>query len=203
MSQFWRGRTVDDWLGYFKANLTDVADRKLQMNVDREAHLLLRRQSIGIRPSLALGEWDGFEVPVLAWYSSILETMRIQTIDNVIYINEIFSLEKDRARGDSNQVLFLINDGLSEQEAVRDICLKANVCVERFLSLELRIPQLCDELRLSPQERSAVEQYVDLMRTWMRGHLDWEFACGRYTAEAIQMTGPDGPGLLNFSGLGR
>lgn len=136
--------------------------------------LLLRRKTIGIRPSLVLAERLGrHEVPPEAYYSSHLEAMRLVTIDVVVLMNEVFSLPVDEARGDPNLVTCLMAEaGLSRRQAVQRLTDRAAEALDAFSALEKGTGLLCKGLALRPTGAAAVERYIDAMRAWMSGSLE-------------------------------
>ncbi|MFE5301965.1 pentalenene synthase [Streptomyces sp. NPDC056632] len=205
MSDAWCRRTVHAWVDYLTGNLTEAADRRGAFQPPSDVRLLLRRKTIGIRPSLALAERLGrYEVPPEAYHSSHLEAMRLITIDVVVLMNEVFSLPVDEARGDPNLVTCLMNeDGLSRQQAVQRLTDQASEALDAFSALEKASGLLCRRLALRPTGADAVVQYIDAMRAWMSGSLEWHKTCGRYSARAVEQAAPDKPGYLNTVELSR
>ncbi|MEV7599076.1 pentalenene synthase [Kitasatospora sp. NPDC089797] len=194
-SEQWRRRTVHDWVDYLAGWPTKLADRAHGVLPDPAAHLRARRRTIGVRPLLALAERVGhYEVPLLAWHSTHLEGMRIAACDAIIAMNEIHSLEKDRAGGYPNLVLSLVRHcGLPPAEALERVRETAHRSVGSFLELRAGLPQLEQALGAGPMPELA--RYADAHAAWIRGYHDWGQAAPRYTA-----TG-DHPGDLGLENL--
>ncbi|WP_048579590.1 terpene synthase family protein [Streptomyces viridochromogenes] len=161
-----------------------------QQDLPPETYTDLRRQTVGVHISLAMGERiGGFEVPALAWSSSLLAQLRGITIDHTILVNEVVSLEKEEAAGEPNLILSLMrHHGLARTAAIDDMIGQADALAQRFFDLQNTIPQLCQALALTPPERSAVQRFVALMRALIRGNYDWSRAAGRYTPTAKPLT---------------
>jgi hypothetical protein len=186
MSPLWRARTTGAFLEYLFGNLTEVADLRSGTNLSPTAYFELRRKTIGVPVSLAMGErfWHR-EVPALAWSSSHLEQMRLITTDHIICVNEVISLEKEEAAGEPNLILKLMqHHDLTRSQATAKIVARADTAAERFRDLQRQIPHLCDTLALTTAERSAVRHYADLMSTLIRGNYDWSQTAGRYAPGA-------------------
>ncbi len=186
MSPLWRARTAQACLGYLWGNLTEVADRHDGADHSPESYLNLRRQTVGVDLSLAMGERVGhFETPALAWSSSHLAQMRLITTDHIIFVNEVVSLAKEEAAGEPNLILSLMrHEHLTRTQAINRLIEQADTAAQRFLDLERHTPQLCDSLALNADERSAVRSYQEVMRALMRGNYDWSCTAGRYSPDA-------------------
>jgi Terpene synthase family 2, C-terminal metal binding len=77
----------------------------------------------------------------VAWHSTHLEAMRVTTLDNIIYINEVFSLENDKARGDTNLVRLLMREhGCGLTEATDLVRGRAHADAQTFLAAEGAYP---------------------------------------------------------------
>jgi pentalenene synthase len=203
MSEVWRQRAGHDWVDYLTGNLTEATDKRVQTATGSEAYLQLRRKTIGWRPSIAVNESAGhFEVPPAAWHSSLLERMRILAMDHIIYVNEVYSLEKEEAYGDINLVHLLIRERCcSRREAIEHITETASICIKEFSRLECQLPHLCDQLELSASDRLSVQYYNDAIRGWIRGNYDWHTVAGRYTHEAVRHVAAEKTGYLNLEDL--
>lgn len=203
MSEQWRGRAAWDWVDYLAGNIAEVADRQAGTAVSYEQHLTVRRRSIGARPALLLSERTGhFEVPSLAFYSSHMEAMRAIVVDHIVLTNDVCSLEKDDARGDTNVVRLLMRKRrISRDQAVSALVRHVDGLLETFVELEAGLPRLCVTLGLTPTETSAVHRYADAMRAWIRGNYDWSRSSGRYAAQAADQVARNQTGHLNLQDL--
>jgi pentalenene synthase len=199
MTPDWVRRTAHLWVDYLEGNYTEIAARRHPGALDFATHLAVRRKTIGIRPSLALGEWiDRIDIPPLAWYSSHLEAMRVITIDTVTYVNEIFSFDKDEARGDANLIRLLMSErGCGRDEAMRTIHDVMYADARKFIALEQDVPRLCADLELDAEPRRAVDRHVACMRDWIGANYAWHSTSARYAADAVELCAADRPGMLH------
>ncbi|MER5768585.1 terpene synthase family protein [Streptomyces sp. NPDC001985] len=185
MSPAWRRRAAHAWADYLAGHPTEVTDRFHGPTPEPDDHIRLRRKTIGVRPSLDLAERIGhFETPERAWPATHLEAMRLAVVDHAILVNEVFSLERDTARGDANLITSLVHHrGYSLRQSLAETVRRADRTLERFLQLESGLPKFCDALDLTVTERADVHRYGDAMRSLIRGDHDWHRAAGRYTTE--------------------
>jgi pentalenene synthase len=203
MSEFWRQRASSDWTGYLAGNLAEEANRRVAAVLTPAEYMRVRRESIGVLPAYGMGETVGpFEVPPLAWYSNHLAAMRRLSIEHVIMVNDVHSLEKDEARQEKNLVLLLVGQrGLSRDAAISHVVSTANDHMRKFQEMESVIPRVCDRLALTETGRTAVQRHVASMRDMVSGNYHWSRTCGRYSREATAMLGPGLPSLLGLHDL--
>lgn len=99
----------------------------------------------------------------------------------VCWANDIISLEKEVRRGDvHNLVLVLQQDlGLSLQEAVDRAAGMYNAEIQAFIELEPQLPSFGEAIDAN------LRTFVSVLRTRMRGNLDWSLESGRYQPIAV------------------
>ncbi len=54
---------------------------------------------------------------------------------------------------------------------------------------------MCAQLGLTAQQRAMVDQYVEVMATWIRGYHEWETQTLRY-AQAVDVLPATAPGYF-------
>ncbi|MGW2565465.1 terpene synthase family protein [Streptomyces sp. NPDC001537] len=199
MSQQWQQRAAANWVAYLEGNLTEEADRRAGTHPNAEERMHAHRRSGGVRPCIDLAERVArFEIPPLVWHSTLIESLRLCTVDSVILVNDFYSLEADEARGDPNLVTCLI----AEQSYSRDQALDAvrdlhDRIVDRFLTLRRQVPDFCAALDMTEAQSAHVTSYVEAMRQWIRGNYDWSRSNGRYSSSASATLGPANVGYLH------
>jgi pentalenene synthase len=205
MPPAWRQRAVSTWADALSGNLAEEADRRVGAALEPASYMDVRRRTVGVLSDFDMYETMGpHEVPPLAWYSSHLRTMRTCTVEHVIMVNDVCSLEKDEARGDANLVHLLMDrDRCPRAAAIPKVVAMANDRMRRFQTLEQGVPFLCDRLALDENARVAVERHVDAMIHMLSGNYHWSRACGRYSLEAAAQLDPGHPGLLASRDLTR
>jgi hypothetical protein len=206
MSAAWQHRAAANWERYIDAYVDETVNRARGLALDLQAALALRRRTIGMHPSLDLAERVGrYEIPPAAYTAKLVRDLQECTLDVVILVNEVCSVEKEQARQDVHNLVLIVEQSnrCDRPEAIEVLMAMAGLRISRFVRLEREIPALCEALALPAQSSSVLERYADAMRAWMRGNYDWERRSGRYAAENLIQ--PHEPGyledlLLNYSG---
>jgi pentalenene synthase len=203
MSAFWQQRASCTWIGYLAGNLAEEANRRVAATLTPAQYMRVRRQSVGVLPTYDMRECVGpSEVPPLAWYSTHLEAMRRLSVEHVIMVNDVCSLEKDEARHETNLVTLLASQReLSRDAAISEVVSTADNHMREFQELTAGIPHVCDKLALTDTERAAVHRHVVSMCDMVSGNYHWSRVCGRYSREAAALLGPGRPSLLGLHDL--
>ena len=195
----WVARCAYEWEYYFAAQAHEAVGRLRGTPGDMETYLQVRRGSAGTDLPLTLGERAaGVTVPPAAFHSPQLRIMRQAAIDVTLMCNDVYSLEKEEARGDMDNLVLVIQ---LAQECTRDQALEAarrevGRRVARFRELAQEVPALCAQLGLTGRQRTAVDAYVDVMTSWMIGYHTWQARTLRYTS-ATRVLPVSGPGYFD------
>lgn len=203
-SAAWQQRASCTWTDYLTAGLAEEANRRAGVWPTPSEHLTIRRDSVGVMPLIDMRETAGpYEVPALAWHSTFLRKMRELMVDQVVFVNEVHSLEKDEARGDVNLVSILCtadDNGIAEcpsrEAALQRVIAAADERIQRFQEYETRVEPFLDHLGMVGADRTAVTRHVTSMRDMIAGNYFWSRGCGRYGAFGNTNTTPDRTGLL-------
>lgn len=188
MSPNWCARSARHWRAYFAGYVEEASSRRFNTPY-REAgeYLAMRRRTIGVQPTVDLGERAAHcEVPQCIFDSAVLSAMLVIAIDVNLLFNDIASLEKEEARGEQNNMVFILmrEHGWSRRRSIAQMQEEVRTRLDQFLLLESCLPRLFDTFDLTQQERENVERYRhDAVRSVIRGSYDWHRSSGRYDAE--------------------
>ncbi|MFH8289778.1 pentalenene synthase [Streptomyces sp. NPDC018059] len=188
MSKEWCARSAQHWRNYFQGYVDEAAGRfdDTPCTSARE-YLGMRRHTIGVQPTVDLAEATGhFEVPHRVFDSAVMSAMLRVAVDVNLMLNDIASLEKEEARGETNNMVFILmrEHGWPRSRSIAHMQDEVRVRLEEFLLLESILPKVCDAFSLTADEREAVERYrLDAVRPVIRGSYDWHRSSGRYDAE--------------------
>ena len=111
-------------------------------------------------------------------YASTEVQTLIRTTNNAVcWSNDIISLEKERTRGDVNNLVLAVQHArqCSLQAAVDHVNAMITEQVQLFIETEQRL------LALFPANRRDMQKYIAVMRAWIRGNLDWSAETHRYS----------------------
>ncbi|MDV5143134.1 terpene synthase family protein [Streptomyces sp. SBC-4] len=196
----WVARTAHEWEYYFAAQAHEAIGRLRGTPGDMEAYLQVRRGIAGTALTISLAERAaGINIPAAAFHSPQLRTMRDIAVDVPMMCNDVYSLEKEEARGDMDNLVLVIEHTrrpCTRDEAIMAARQEVDGRVERFQELALQVPAMCLQLGLTGPERAAAATYVEAMGAWMSGYHAWQTQTRRYTS-APQIIPSTGPGYFD------
>ncbi|WP_406417627.1 terpene cyclase [Streptomyces sp. NBC_00873] len=101
----------------------------------------------------------------------------VETSGNVVcWANDVYSYEKEQVLGEIHNLVHLVRHhrGYGKQKALEHVCAEIATETDRFLAAEAEL------LTAYPQLSGMLLPYLDGMRSWMRGNLDWSRQTPRY-----------------------
>ncbi|MFH8901277.1 7-epi-alpha-eudesmol synthase [Streptomyces coeruleorubidus] len=187
MSLTWQTRFAASWGRFLVAHCeeVDLAARGLEGTLGLDEYAEFRRRTVGIHHSIDAGERSrGFEVPAQAMGHPVMERMRDLAADTIGFMNDIHSFEREKRRGDGHNLIAVLRRerGCSWQEATDEAYRMTIACLDEYLELQERVPQMCDALRLDEAERDRVRMGVEAIQHWINGNYEWALTSGRYAA---------------------
>ncbi|WP_333735876.1 terpene synthase family protein [Streptomyces sp. IBSBF 2806] len=194
----WTARTAHEWEYYFAAQAHEARGRLRGTPADLDAYLQVRRGIAATDLPLSLGERAaGLTVPASAFHSPELRIMRRVAIDVTLMCNDVYSLEKEEARGDMDNLVLVLEQArrLTRGEALIAARNEVDQRVLRFQELAGQVPAVCAQLALCEREQADVAGYVRVMAAWMSGYHAWQTGTQRYR-NAPRVVPPSGPGHL-------
>ncbi|MEV0988513.1 terpene synthase family protein [Streptomyces sp. NPDC049949] len=151
-------------------------------------YVLMRRHSSQLLPMMDMVEAGlGIDLPQhihdLPAFQAVVES----AVDIISWGNDVFSLPKEHACGDNNNLVSLIAswEGRSLPEAVRSVEARIQVRIEDYVTAERRLFQVMDpQGEMDPAVRAAVTRCVRSYEDWMIGADLWQrYECTRYSDE--------------------
>jgi len=148
-------------------------------NTNTPLYLQVRHMSVGVAPCHDLMAivmqvpWEPFQEN---FFINRLERL---AINYSIWINDLAGLGRDVKRGLGNVIFTLEKDhALSRPDAARMVGRMCDEELKAFLEVEQQLPMLLGEAY--DKDRNAYAAYVDLLKRWMRGLVDWSARSARY-----------------------
>lgn len=184
MSAAWIDRTAGDWERYFASYPYEAVNRRSHVVPAMDDYLETRRGSAATESVTDMVErLNRVEVPMITFHSPQMRLMRQIAADVPFIANDVYSYEKEIARGDVYNLLVVLQATreYTLQEAVSDAVKMVEEKIERYLELRSELPQVCTALALSRAEMDAVMRYAEGLEDWLRGHNDWMTNTIRYT----------------------
>ncbi|MCI0654391.1 MAG: hypothetical protein L0Y39_07925 [Methylococcaceae bacterium] len=192
-SQAWLARFAKSAAEYFEATLWEAQNRFHKQWPDRASYVRMRPYTGGLYTDIELIEiTEQISLPCLVRTHSRVNQLVAITNDVVCWCNDIISLQKEKAHGDMhNLVLIMHNEsGLGLQESVNHAKRLIENRIRRFQLFENQLPSFGGQID------REVARFVAVLRSWMRGNLDWSYESGRYNTlpvtKRIARTGTNG-----------
>ncbi|MBV6697665.1 hypothetical protein [Kitasatospora aureofaciens] len=211
LTEVWRALAVQQspqWQLRFITHMGQFLDAFHYEAVNREhrhipslgCYTQLRRASGGITPSLDLLEFAaGLEVPSLFYESEQLRTMVNRAADVVVWVNDVLSLKKELVIGEVTNGVLAVSRQLccGIQDAIDHVYRRVARDIRAFLRAEESLTTLCGSWHgLRQADRVAISAFIDGMKAWMRGNLEWALNSHRYSeVDTLRLT--DNSALLN------
>jgi avermitilol synthase len=195
----WAARVAHEWEYYFAAHAHEAINRVRGTPGDVEQYLHVRRGVAATALPLSLGERAaGITVPPAAFHSPQLRIMREIAVDITLMCNDVYSLEKEEARGDMDNLVLVIEHArrCGRDEAIAATRREVHQRCDRYQQLALDVPDLSARLDLSASQRADVRTYVDVMTAWISGYHAWETETARYRT-ALATLPSSGPGYFD------
>ncbi|MFD8785178.1 terpene cyclase [Kitasatospora sp. NPDC059599] len=190
----WLARAAHEWEYYFATHAHEAINRCRGVPTDMEQYLQVRRGIAATGLPLSLGERAaGISVPPAAFHSPQLRIMREIAVDITLMCNDVYSLEKEEARGDMDNLVLVIEHErrCSRAESVAAARKEVSRRCRRFQHLAREVPAMYAQLGLTPRQRAVVDAYIEVMTAWVSGYHAWETETLRYlSTESLPSSGP-------------
>ncbi|WP_331772883.1 hypothetical protein OG948_56495 (plasmid) [Embleya sp. NBC_00888] len=183
MSPQWRHRFQHHVLDYFRAYVWQSAHRREGQIPDADTFPQQRREAGAIIPSLDLIEFvESTTLPPGLYYSRTYQRLLTTAANVVCWTNDLMTFEKEIARGDHQNLISVVSqaEDLTLDQAIATVRTRTGHEIERFLATEADLPRLFAALAVSPELQATALRCVDMLKAWMRGHVDWGKETARY-----------------------
>jgi len=155
-------------------------------NTNTPLYLQIRHMSVGVAPCHDLMAIIMQVPPEPFQKNFFINRLERLAINYSIWINDLAGLERDIQRGLGNVIFTLEKDhSLSRADAARMVGRMCDEELKAFLEVERQLPMLLGEAY--ERDREAYEAYIDLLKRWMRGLVDWSARSARYQRLDVDM----------------
>jgi hypothetical protein len=181
----WFLRTVEQ---SFDASIWEAANRAGGIVPSVKTYIAQRAFTGGMLMVLSLTTIaDGIVLPPAVREHPVVAALTRCTTNAVCWANDIISLAKELQQGDVHNLVVVLRHEyqLVLTDAIYRAAALHDAQVREFLDLQRRLPSF------GGAADAHLKRYVDILRFWMRGNLDWANSSGRYL-EAVR----DGGGML-------
>src|SRR3954469_23434780 len=166
----WRARAACEWEYYFAVHAHEAINRNRGVPAGMQEYLQVRRGIAATDLPISLAERTAMiDVPPAAFHSPQLRIMRQTAIDITLMCNDVYSLEKEEARGDMDNLILVIEheQHVSRPQAVAQAEREITQRCAHFQQLSDQIPDVCARLKVT---RGSRPSWTGTSRLWPRGY---------------------------------
>lgn len=178
----WMCRFVHSVVEYFESSVWEAQNRALGLIPDTETYILMRPYTGGLYTDIELIDiTEGIHMPLHVRKHATVQRLALMANNVVCWSNDIISFAKESRHNDvHNLVVTLRRHHLTLQKAIDRAAELTNAEVRAFESLQDQLPSF------SPEIDADLQRFVSILRSWMRGNLDWAYDSGRYRVDAVE-----------------
>ena len=175
---------TDSWLW----ELANQAQNRVPDPVD---YIEMRRLTFGSDLTMNLCRLaHGSLLPPELRRSDAMQSLENAAADYACLLNDVFSYQKEiEYEGEVHNCVLVVQNffdcDYAAGLAVVDDLMRSRMAQFQHL-VEHELPVLCDDLGLGEEQRRALDGYVDELRNWIAGILNWHRNCRRYREEDLQ-----------------
>lgn len=184
---FWYQRMVEHLREYLMGTYWESQfGPTTQENSNTALYLQVRHMAVGVTPCLDLMAMAA-RIPGKPFERNyFIRRLERLAINYSIWVNDLAGLNRDLKRGLGNVIFTLRNDhSLSLREAALMVGRKCDDELVAFLQVERQLPTLLGQDYV--QNQGAYVAYVEVLKRWMRGLLDWSARSDRYLRLDVDM----------------
>ncbi|MFJ3232022.1 germacradienol/geosmin synthase Cyc2 [Streptomyces sp. NPDC086787] len=178
-------QAVDSMTESWVWELSNQTQNRIPDPVD---YLEMRRATFGSDLTLSLcRRGRGPAIPPEVYRSGPVRSLENAAMDYGCLVNDVFSYQKEiEYEGEIHNAVLVVQNffGVDYPAALRvvhDLMTQRLQQFEHVAANEL--PLVCDDFDLSAEAREAVRGYVDDLRNWLAGVLNWHQRVDRYRAD--------------------
>jgi hypothetical protein len=171
----WVEYFINNMGGYFEACIWESSNRLINQLPATPYYIIERRKTGGVAVFIS---WslitETINLPVSFFDHPVFRQFFEIVGDVLCWTNDLVSVHKERANGDLHNIVMLVQRDyrVSLSEALNIVIQQINDRVQDYLHLEAEMPEFYAD--------SEIQSYLGVLRSLMRGNLDWSFSTMRY-----------------------
>ncbi|MEV5319516.1 germacradienol/geosmin synthase Cyc2 [Streptomyces sp. NPDC052687] len=168
--------------------LWELANQIQNRIPDPVDYLEMRRATFGSDMTMNLCRMGhGPSVPPEVYRSGPVRSMENAAVDFACLLNDVFSYQKEiEYEGEIHNAILVVQNffGIDYPTALGIVADLMNQRMEQFEHVvATELPVVHEDFDLSDEARAGLESYVNALRNWMAGILNWHRAVDRYKAD--------------------
>ncbi|HET7271373.1 MAG TPA: hypothetical protein VFI90_09850 [Rubrobacter sp.] len=183
-TEAWMRRFVGSVEEHFASTVWEATNRSLGITPDIDSHVRMRPVTGGLNIDTQFIEIaERAYPPPKIWSDDTVRRMILASNNAVCWANDIFSLEKEIRRNDVHNLVLQLEQDLSLHAAIDRAIEMHNSEVRPFIDSASQLIQLDGSVD------DVLRRFVTILRTRMRGFVDWAHESGRYQS-SVSMDPP-------------
>ncbi|MBA3943952.1 MAG: hypothetical protein H0X37_05245 [Herpetosiphonaceae bacterium] len=173
----WMRRFITNCQECLEASIWEATNRANGIIPDVTTYIKKRAFTGGMYPYVALFEiTEDIQLPTAVTEDALVIHLTRSAINVVCWSNDILSLGKEMKMGDVHNLVLTLQHKyrLSLKEAIARAAALHDAEVRSFINMEQRLPSFGSVI--DPE----LQRYLGMLRSWMRGNLDWSYTSYRY-----------------------
>lgn len=178
----WVRRFVHHVQEYVEGTLWEAQNRVQGIVPDLATYMRMRQLAGALYAYFEFADLtEQIDLPIHIRKHPMVEQLKLMAANVVAWANDIFSLEKELRHGDVHNLVIALQreQQLTWQSAIDRTAELHNLEVSNFIELVTRLPVFGPAIDL------PLQRYVGVLRSWMRGNIDWSCETGRYRSAGL------------------
>lgn len=196
-SNAWMCRFIHSVIEYFESSVWEARNRADKVTPDPETYITMRPYTGGLYTDIELIDLtESIHLPLHVRKHVTVQRLALMANNVVCWSNDIISFAKEVQHNDVHNLVVTLRQHhrLTLQESINRAAELTNAEVRAFMALQEELPAF------GPAIDADLKRFVAVLRSWMRGNLDWASVSGRYQSPVIK-TGNEQPNQSQSAGL--
>jgi hypothetical protein len=180
-SNAWMCHFTQSVIEYFESSAWEAENRASRIIPDPKTYMAMRPFTGGLYTDIELIYiTERIYLPLHVRKHDILRRLARMANNVVCWSNDIISFAKEMKHNETHNLVLVLqyHYRLTPQEAIQKAAELTNKEINKFVCLQGRLPTF------STANDANVKRFIAVLRSWMRGNLDWSYISDRYKITA-------------------
>lgn len=176
----WMCRFIGSVIEYFESSVWEARNRADGLVPDTATYILMRPYTGGLYTDIELIDvTENIYLPLHVRKNEVLQRLTLMANNVVCWSNDIISFAKESRHQDVHNLVAILRPTQPSLRKALDLTAElTNAQINAFIELQMQLPSY------TPEIDADVQRFVAVLRSWMRGNLDWAYDSGRYAVAA-------------------
>ncbi len=172
----WMCRFIVSVVDYFESSVWEAHNRADGLIPDTETYMLMRPYTGGLYTDIDLIDiTEDIYLPLHVRKNDVVQRLALMANNVVCWSNDIISFAKESRHHDVHNLVTTLRARQPTLQNAIDLAAQlTNAEVNAFVDLQACLPSY------TPEIDADLQRFVAVLRSWMRGNLDWAYDSGRY-----------------------